>query len=146
MPARQGVIVLCAPDIVYLADRDGDGRPEVRETLFTGFGVGEMWTRISNPQWGVDNWIYAASGADSDGTIRGPHLANPVRLGNTGFRFKADGTAFEPVSGSTGGFRPHADGLRTIASWSRTSSTRSTWRRCRTATWRAIRTTPRPEW
>lgn len=104
VPARQGVIVLCAPDILYLADRDGDGRPEVRETLFTGFGVGEMWTRISNPQWGVDNWIYAANGAGSGGTIRGPHLAQPVQLGNTCFRFKADGSAIEPVSGATGGF------------------------------------------
>jgi putative membrane-bound dehydrogenase-like protein len=102
--ARQGVIVLCAPDIVHLADTDGDGRPDLRETLFTGFGVGEMWTRISNPQWGVDNWIYAACGAGSAGTIRGPRLARPVRLGNTCFRFMADGTAFEPVSGGTSGF------------------------------------------
>jgi hypothetical protein len=30
-----------------------------------GGGVGELWTRISNPRWGVDNWIYAASGAGS---------------------------------------------------------------------------------
>lgn len=102
--ARDGVIVLCAPDIVYLGDRDGDGRPEVREILFTGFGVGEMWTRISNPQWGVDNWIYAACGAGSAGTIRGPRLPAPVPLGNTGFRFKADGRQFEPVSGGTSGF------------------------------------------
>jgi len=102
--ARQGVIVLCAPDIVYLADRDGDGRPELRETLFTGFGVGEMWMRISNPQWGLDNRICAASGGESDGAICGPHLAKPVRLGSTCFRFKADGTVIEPVSGGTGGF------------------------------------------
>ncbi|HTN01094.1 MAG TPA: hypothetical protein VL132_04415, partial [Planctomycetaceae bacterium] len=27
-PARQGVIVACAPDIVYLADRDGDGKAD----------------------------------------------------------------------------------------------------------------------
>jgi putative membrane-bound dehydrogenase-like protein len=102
--SRQGVIVVCAPDIVHLADRDGDDQPEVRETLFTGFGVGEMWTRISNPQWGLDNWIYVANGVQSGGTIRGPHLAQPVQLGNTCFRLKADGTALEPVSGSTGGF------------------------------------------
>jgi len=104
VPARAGVIVLCAPDIVYLGDEDGDGRAEVRETLFTGFGVGELWTRISNPQWGVDNWIYAACGDGSAGTIRGPHLRGPVSLGNTGFRFKPDGTQFEPVSGGTSGF------------------------------------------
>src|SRR5690606_17294405 len=35
-PARDGIIVACAPDIVYLADRDGAGRAEVREVLFTG--------------------------------------------------------------------------------------------------------------
>ena len=104
VPAREGVIVLCAPHIVYLGDPDGDGRPEIRETLFTGFGVGEMWTRISNPQWGVDNWIYAACGEGSDGTIHGPHLPAPVRLGRTGFRFKPDGSRLEPVSGGTAGF------------------------------------------
>ncbi|MCZ7636214.1 MAG: hypothetical protein M5U12_09370 [Verrucomicrobia bacterium] len=104
VPAREGVIVLCAPHIVYLGDPDGDRRPEIRETLFTGFGVGEMWTRISNPQWGVDNWIYAACGEGSDGTIHGPRLPAPVRIGRTGFRFKPDGSRFEPVSGGTAGF------------------------------------------
>jgi hypothetical protein len=33
IPVRDGVIVLCAPDILYLADRDGDGRADFRETL-----------------------------------------------------------------------------------------------------------------
>jgi putative membrane-bound dehydrogenase-like protein len=104
VPARGGVIALCAPDIYFLADRDGDGKAEVREKLFTGFGVGELWTRISNPRWGVDNWIYAACGAGSAGTITGPHLPGPVRLGNTGFRFKPDGSRLEPVSGGTSGY------------------------------------------
>jgi putative membrane-bound dehydrogenase-like protein len=102
--ARDGVIAICAPDIIFLADRDGDGKAEVQEKLFTGFGVGEIWTRISNPRWGVDNWIYVASGASSGGTIRGPHLKGEVRLGNTCFRFKPDGTRLEPVSGGTSGY------------------------------------------
>jgi putative membrane-bound dehydrogenase-like protein len=104
VPARDGVIVVCAPDIVYLADTQGTGRADVRETLFTGFGVGEIWTNISNPRWGVDNWIYCASGASSGGTIRGPHLRGTVKLGNTCFRFKPDGSRLEPVSGGTSGF------------------------------------------
>src|SRR5689334_20128604 len=37
VPARGGVIAACAPDIVFLADRDGDGKAETREVLFTGF-------------------------------------------------------------------------------------------------------------
>lgn len=104
VPALDGAIVLCAPDIMYLADRDGDGRAEVRQTLFTGFGVGELWTRINNPRWGPDNWIYGVCGASSGGTIRGPKLPKEVQLGAVCFRFKPDGSALEPCSGRTSGF------------------------------------------
>lgn len=104
VPARHGVIVLCAPDILYLADRDDDGKPEVRQTLFSGFGRYELWSRINNPRWGLDNWIYAASGIESGGTIRGPALAGPVHLPATAFRFTSDGSALEPATGSTSGF------------------------------------------
>ncbi|MBL7040117.1 MAG: c-type cytochrome [Pirellulaceae bacterium] len=102
--ARDGVIVLCAPDIVYLADRDGDGEADTKETLYTGFGIYDMWSRVSNPRWGPDNWIYAAGAIQSGGTIRGPHLPDDVRLGATSFRFRADGSAIEPTSGSASGF------------------------------------------
>ncbi len=102
--ARDGVIVLAAPDIYYLADRDGDGKAEVRERLFTGFGLYDLWSRINNPRRGVDNWIYAANGIDSGGTIHGPRLARPVRLPATSFRFTPDGSALEPTSGSSSGF------------------------------------------
>jgi putative membrane-bound dehydrogenase-like protein len=102
--ARDGVIVLCAPDIIYLANRKGTGKADIQETLFTGFGVGEIWSRISNPRWGLDNWIYAAAGMASSGTIRGSHLKQAVKLGSTCFRFKPDGSRLEPVSGGTSGF------------------------------------------
>ena len=104
VPARDGVIVLCAPDIVYLGDTDRDGKPDVREVLFTGFGVGELWTRINNPRRGVDNWIYAGTGIGAEGTVTGAHLADPVKLGFTSFRFNADGSAIEPVTGAAHGF------------------------------------------
>ncbi|NQU21071.1 MAG: c-type cytochrome [Candidatus Nealsonbacteria bacterium] len=104
VPARDGAIVLCAPDIVYLADRDGDGKAEIRETLFTGFGVGELWTRINNPRWNVDNWIYGTSGGGSGGTIRGPHLDGEVQLSSVCFRFKSDGSELQPAGGRTSGF------------------------------------------
>ena len=47
-----------SPDIVFLADRDRDGRAEVRETLFTGFKPVIIERRMNSPQWGPDNWIY----------------------------------------------------------------------------------------
>ncbi|MBI4658719.1 MAG: c-type cytochrome [Verrucomicrobia bacterium] len=99
-PARGGLIVACAPDIVYLADRDGDGRAEVRETLFTGFATGALERGINQPQWGLDDWIYFGRG-HGGGLISGPHLQEPVRLGGTDFRIKADGSAIEPIIGST---------------------------------------------
>lgn len=102
--ARDGVIVLCAPDIVYLGDRDGDGAADVRQTLFTGFGVGELWTRISNPRWGRDNWIYGVPGGGSGGTIRGPALADEVQIPSVCFRFKPDGSRIQPCSGAAHGF------------------------------------------
>lgn len=103
VPARGGVIVVCAPHIIYFADRDGDGKPEVRETLFTGFRTRVLERGVNNPRWGLDNWIYVGGGGDG-GTIRGPHLAKPVELRNSDFRIKADGSAIEPVSGRVGTF------------------------------------------
>ena len=96
--ARGGVIVICAPDILFLADRDGDGQAEIRETLFTGFRTDVLERGINNPRWGLDNWIYVGSGG-SGGTIRGPRLPEPVEIGNTDFRIAADGSAIEPVHG-----------------------------------------------
>lgn len=103
VPARGGLIVICAPDIIFLADRDNDGKPEVRQKLFTGFRVTVMERAINNPRWGIDNWIYVAAGGGG-GRITGPHLRQPVTLGDTNFRFKADGSAIEPVLGRCGTF------------------------------------------
>ncbi len=100
VPARDGVIVACAPDIVLLADRDGDGRPEVRETLFTGFKTGALERGINAPQWNSDGWIYFGRGWGG-GEINGPHLAAPVTLPDTDFRLREDGSAIEPVPGGT---------------------------------------------
>ena len=103
IPARGGVIVVCAPHIIYFADRDGDGKPEIRETLFTGFRTRVLERGINNPRWGLDNWIYVGAGG-SAGTIRGPHLTEPVELHHADFRIKPDGSAIEPVSGRVGTF------------------------------------------
>src|SRR5437667_5540899 len=100
VPARGGIIVACAPDIVFLADRDGDGKAETREVLFTGFPTGELERGINAPQWGLDGWIYFGRGWGG-GTITGPHLREPVHLPDSDFRIRADGSAIEPVTGAT---------------------------------------------
>lgn len=104
VPARDGVIVLCAPHIYYLADTTGDGVADVRELLFTGFNEGELWSRTNHLVWGLDNWIYACAGRGGPITITGPRLDEPVQLGNVCYRFRADGTALEPATGTAGGY------------------------------------------
>ena len=101
-PARGGMIVVCAPDIMFLADRDGDGIAEVREVLFTGFSTGVLDRRMGDPKWGIDDWIYVGR-SHRDATITGPHLQRSVALPDTDFRIKPDGSAIEPVSGAVGG-------------------------------------------
>jgi len=80
--ALDGVIAICPPDILYLADRDGDGKAEVREKLYSTVGVGRQWDPPSNPRWNIDNWIYT-DGITSGGASR----------------FKPDGSVIERVTG-----------------------------------------------
>jgi putative membrane-bound dehydrogenase-like protein len=98
-PARDGLIVVCSPHIIFLADRDGDDRAEIREQLFTGFQTRALERRMSTPRWGIDNWIYVSRGGG--GRITGPHLKEAVQLPDTDFRIKSDGSAIEPVVGGT---------------------------------------------
>jgi putative membrane-bound dehydrogenase-like protein len=119
--ARGGAIVVCAPDIVYLADRDGDGVAETRETLFTGFAREYIERGINNPRWGLDNWIYVAAGGGG-GTVAGPGLTRPVTIGHTDFRFKPDGSAIEPVTGTERmfglAFNDFGDRFHTVVAYS----------------------------
>lgn len=98
--ANGGIIVACAPDIMFLKDNDGDDVPDMKEKLFTGFGTGALERGINAPTWGPDGWLYFGRGWNG-GTITGPHLAKAVTLPATDFRIRPDGTAIEPVSGST---------------------------------------------
>ncbi len=97
---RNGIVAACQTQIVFLADRDGDGQAEWREVLFEGFKPGPLERSINSPQLGLDQWLTFGRGAGG-GTIRGKYLSSPVELPNTDFRIKPDGTAIEPIVGNT---------------------------------------------
>ena len=42
------MIVLQAPDTLFLKDTDGDGKADVRKVLFTGWGTGDTHAGPSN--------------------------------------------------------------------------------------------------
>jgi putative membrane-bound dehydrogenase-like protein len=100
MPWRKGVLVACAPDILYAEDRDGDGNAEHREVLFTGFTEGNQQHRINGFELGLDGWVYGANG-DSGGTVRSTRTGKSVGISGRDFRFRPDTGEFEAESGQT---------------------------------------------
>ena len=57
---KKGVLVTDAPNVLYLEDRNGDGKAEIRDTILTGFSLSNPHINVNNPVYGLDNWIYLA--------------------------------------------------------------------------------------
>ncbi|MGE4550540.1 MAG: PVC-type heme-binding CxxCH protein, partial [Opitutales bacterium] len=90
--ARGGVILAHAPEFLFLKDTDGDDKADVREVLFTGFGVGDTHAGPSNLRHGFDNWIYGTVGYSRfNGEVNG----QKHNFGMGVFRFKSDGSDIE---------------------------------------------------
>ncbi len=75
-----GILVGDAPDIIFLADRDKDGRADFRQVIFTGLGTSNVQQLPNNLQWGIDNHIYGASGGNG-GRLRRVESAGASPLG-----------------------------------------------------------------
>ncbi len=115
MPWKKGVLVACAPDILYFEDTDGDGRADVRRVVLTGFAQGNPQLRVNGPQYGIDNWIYVAyprppvprryvkEFSDPGGPIRFPdhaEIAAP-EIHGMDVRFRLDEPKVEAVAGNS---------------------------------------------
>jgi putative membrane-bound dehydrogenase-like protein len=101
MPWKGGLIVTCAPDILYLKDSDGDGKADQREVWFTGFSTkGSTQLRVSHPTLGIDGWIYVTSGLTGGEVTCPKHPDRPVmKFGKTDFRFRPDLSEYETCDG-----------------------------------------------
>jgi putative membrane-bound dehydrogenase-like protein len=100
----EGVLVTAAPSIVFAADRDGDDRADVTETMYSGFLEGNQQLRINGLRWGLDNWIYCASGSHHPGygaerRVKLDRLGTDVVLGSRDFRIRPTSGELEPESG-----------------------------------------------
>ncbi|HEV7406053.1 MAG TPA: PVC-type heme-binding CxxCH protein [Chthoniobacteraceae bacterium] len=84
MPWQGGLIVTCAPDVLFLQDRNGDGKADVRRVLLTGFETTKSTQlRVNKPTLGPDGWIYFAAGL-AGGTITSPEHPDMAPLKMTG--------------------------------------------------------------
>jgi len=100
MPWRQGVIVTAAPETFYAEDSDGDGKADLRRTLYSGFREGNQQHRVNHPRWGLDNWVYLANG-DSGGTIRSAKTGEVLNIGGRDLRIRPDEGLLDAQTGQT---------------------------------------------
>ncbi|MEO1997197.1 MAG: PVC-type heme-binding CxxCH protein, partial [Planctomycetaceae bacterium] len=99
---KGGLLVLAPPDLWYLKDTDGDHRADVRQKIYTGFGINNAETLANNLKWGIDNKIYGAS-SHSGGTIRlvRDQQQAPVAITGRDFCFQPVTGVFEPLTWAT---------------------------------------------
>ena len=124
LPLRDGLLVVCAPDIVFLADRDGDGRAEILVTRSDyGSGAGHMALALRKGRL-----IQKAKGATIGLGNRWSHLLGAFDLGAGGKSILAIETphlagyllAFEMKGGRLAerarrpGFTTHSIGSRNV--------------------------------
>ncbi|MFM9000674.1 MAG: PVC-type heme-binding CxxCH protein [Opitutia bacterium] len=100
LPWKDGLIVTCAPDVLFLRDGDGDGVADERRVLLTGFATtGSTQLRVNDPTLGPDGWIYLAAGL-SGGTVSAPaHPERPAVKMTADVRFHPETLVVEPVDG-----------------------------------------------
>jgi putative membrane-bound dehydrogenase-like protein len=100
----QGVLVTAAPQIVYLEDRSGDGKSDVRRVLYSGFLEGNQQLRVNGLRWGLDNWIHCASGSHHGGYGKDSQITSHLsgtkhQIGSRDFRIRPATGAIDPQSG-----------------------------------------------
>lgn len=106
---RDGVFVAATPDLYFCRDADGDGRAEMRERMFTGFGIDfapfevtrlNMQAMLNSLRWGLDNRVYGLTGPNG-GELTSPFWSNqpPVNVRGRDFAFDPRTFALEAVAG-----------------------------------------------
>ncbi len=99
-PGAQGdtVLVFSIPAIWRLTDTDGDGRADVREKLYDGFGFKDTHGMSSNYWQWLDGWVYGTHGfANASEVVDRGGRSVKLTSGNT-YRFRPDGSRFEIVT------------------------------------------------
>ena len=91
--ANGGVFVIATPDLWFFKDTNGDGKADVREKVFTGFGTGLKLLNVqglaNSPNWGQDNRIHILAGGGNRGVmtcLKRPELKG-IELGGKDFWF-----------------------------------------------------------
>ncbi|EKJ98964.1 secreted glycosyl hydrolase [Rhodopirellula baltica SH28] len=101
---RGGVLVQDGQETVYLKDIDGDDKADFRQTLITGWALGDTHGGVSNFRYGLDNWIWGMQGYNASRPVINGERQQGFRQGFWRFKVDADpnGEA-NAIDGSTAG-------------------------------------------
>ena len=99
-----GILVTAAPHILYLEDSDGDGQADIHRILYEGFFEGNQQLRVNGLRWGLDNWVYCASGSPGasygkDSRISSTMTGEEQQIGSRDFRIRPQTGEIDPQSG-----------------------------------------------
>ncbi|MEP6670017.1 MAG: PVC-type heme-binding CxxCH protein [Chthoniobacter sp.] len=100
LPWKGGLIVTCAPDVLFLKDNKGTGKADERRVLLTGFDDAKSTQlRVNCPTLRPDGWIYFAAGLVG-GTITSPEHPEKPAVKMTGdLRWNPQTGAIETLDG-----------------------------------------------
>ena len=101
-----GVWILCPPQLLFVPDRDADGRPDgPARMVLDGFQVPmESHHNFANGlKWGPDGWLYGRCGASAFTRVRlpGQTEAESIPLAGGIWRFHPKRQVFEPLCHGT---------------------------------------------
>ncbi len=100
---RGGVLVAAAPDLWFMKDTTGDGKADVRQKLYTGFGRSNVQGLVNSFRWGMDNLVHGAT-SSSGATLRkvqpdGSLAKESLTLRGRDFAIDIRDWSIQPVSG-----------------------------------------------
>src|SRR5262245_38861250 len=100
-PWKGGVFVAAPPDIWYLKDTNGDGKADVRQRIFTGFGTQNQQGMLNNLVLGLDHKIYGATSVNGGSVRPGDDPKAPlIPVTGRGVRFDPVTLRFDTITGT----------------------------------------------
>ena len=78
-----GVWVGAAPHFLFIADRDGDDRPDgPPQILLDGWGQHDTHETLNSFAWGPDGWLYGCHGVFTHSRVGKPGASDADRIAN----------------------------------------------------------------
>jgi putative heme-binding domain-containing protein len=86
------------PAIRRFNDKDGDGKADSSEEVYTTFGFNDTHGMTNAFTWGFDGWIYACHGYSNTSKVKGADGKLIVMQSGNTYRMKPDGSHVEYVT------------------------------------------------